>query len=300
MTILKPTNLIITAILLLIFSITVFAQKLEPKERILEPEHVIASKLTGKEYQLYISFPDRYSTKDTLSYPVLYVLDGKLSFYSILAAKEASDLSGSLEEVIIVGIGSGLYIQSWLKNRLYDYTPTINTPRERALEKRWGFVAGELKSGGATKFLKCLKTEIIPFIDKHYKTNADRGISGHSLGGLFAAYCLINSDGYFTQFGINSPAFYWDNEKVLNQAVSQFTLNESFDMPATKVFISVGGNDKNDGNNYVSQMKKFQTSLKNADYENVDFNWQIFEGESHVSVYPAMISRTIMALYGNK
>tara|TARA_B110000090_G_scaffold3825_1_gene4041 strand:- start:1815 stop:2717 length:903 start_codon:yes stop_codon:yes gene_type:complete len=300
MTILKPAKLIITAILLLIFSTTVFAQKLEPKERILEPEHVIVSKSMGKEYQLYISFPDSYSTKDTISYPVLYVLDGKYSFYSILAAKEASDLSGSLEEVVIVGIGSGLDVQSWLKNRLYDYTPTINTPRERALEKRWGFAAGELKSGGGDKFILSLKTEIIPFIDKHYKTNADRGISGHSQGGLFAAYCLINSDGYFTRFGINSPAFYWDNEKVLNQAVSQFTLNESFDMPATKVFISVGGNDKSDGKNYVSQMKKFQTSLKNADYENVDFNWQIFEGESHVSVYPAMISRTIMSLYGKK
>ena len=299
MTILKPAKLIITAILLLTFSSTVFAQKLEPKERILEPEHVIASKLMSKEYQLYISFPDSYSTKDTLSYPVLYVLDGKLSFYSILAA-EASDLSGSLEEVIIVGIGSGLDRQSWLKNRLYDYTPTINIPRERALEKRWNFAAGELKSGGGDKFILSLKTEIIPFIDKHYKTNDDRGISGHSQGGLFAAYCLINSDGYFTRFGINSPAFYWDNEKVLNQAVSQFTLNESFDMPATKVFISVGGNDKSDGKNYVSQMKKFQTSLKNADYENVVLNWQIFEGESHVSVYPAMISRTIMSLYGNK
>ena len=300
MTILKPAKLIITAILLLIFSTTVFAQKLEPKERILEPDHAIASKLMGKEYQLYISFPDSYSTKDTLSYPVLYVLDGKYSFYSILAAKEASDLSGSLEEVIIVGIGSGLDVQSWLKNRLYDYTPTINTPRERALEKRWNFAAGELKSGGGDKFILSLKTEIIPFIDKHYKTNADRGLSGHSLGGLFAAYCLINSDGYFTRFGINSPAFYWDNEEVLNQAVSQFTLNKSFDMPATKVFISVGGNDKNDGNNYVSQMKKFQTSLKNADYDNVYFNWQIFEGESHVSVYPAMISRTITSLYGKK
>jgi hypothetical protein len=135
---------------------------------------------------------------------------------------------------------------------------------------------------------------------EYVRTNDDRGISGHSQGGLFAAYCLINSDGYFTRFGINSPAFYWDNEKVLNQAVSQFTLNESFDMPATKVFISVGGNDKSDGKNYVSQMKKFQTSLKNADYENVVLNWQIFEGESHVSVYPAMISRTIMSLYGNK
>ncbi len=224
-------------------------------------------------------------------------MDGKLSFYSIFAAKEASDLSGSLEEVIIVGIGSGLDIQSWLKNRLYDYTPTINTPRERALEKRWGFAAGELKSGGATKFLKSLKTEIIPFIDKHYKTNADRGLSGHSLGGLFAAYCLINSDGYFTRFGINSPAFYWDNEKILNQAVAQFAHNESFDIPATKVFMSVGGNDQI---GYLPQMKKMQTSLEHADYENIDLSWQIFDGETHVSVYPAMLSRTITTLYGKK
>jgi len=119
MTILKPAKRIITAILLLIFSATVFAQKLEPKERILEVDHVITSKLMGKEYQLYVSFPDSYSTKDTLSYPVLYVLDGKLSFYSIIAA-EASDLSGPLEDVIIVGIGFGLAPKSWLKIRLYD------------------------------------------------------------------------------------------------------------------------------------------------------------------------------------
>ena len=284
----------------LIFSASLSSQKLVPKERILAPDHTITSTITGKDYQLYISFPESYASNETSTFPVLYVLDGRYSFHSILGTQDVLALTKSLEEVIIVAIGSGLDTQSWLKNRLYDYTPTANTARERALEERWGFAAGALISGGATEFLKSLKTEIIPFIDKQYKTNADRGISGHSQGGLFAAYCFINSDGYFTRFGINSPAFYWDNEKVLNQAVSQFTLNKSFDMPATKVFISVGGNDKNDGNNYVSQMKKFQTSLKNADYENVDFNWQIFEGESHVSVYPAMISRTIMSLYGNK
>jgi predicted alpha/beta superfamily hydrolase len=196
-----------------------------------------------------------------------------------------------------VAIGSGLDKQSWLKNGLYDYPQTINAPRERAPEKRWGFATGELKSGGSAKFLKSIKTEIIPFVDKHYKTNADRGIAGHSQGGLFTAYCFINSDGYFTRFGINSPAFYWDNEKVLHQAVSQFTLNKSLDIPATKVFISVGGDD---GVAYVSQMKNFQTTLKNADYENIDLGWQIFNGESHISVYPAMISRTITTLYGKK
>ena len=120
-----------------------------------------------------------------------------------------------------------------------------------------GFCSRRIKTGCGDKFILSIKTEIILLIQKHYNTNADRGISGHSLGGLFAAYCLINSDGYLTRFGINSPPFYWDHEKVLNQAVSQFALNESFDIPATKVFISVGGNDESDGNNYVSQMKKF-------------------------------------------
>jgi predicted alpha/beta superfamily hydrolase len=108
---------------------------------------------------------------------------------------------------------------------------------------------------------------------------------------------LKNSNGYFIRFGINSPALYWENEKVLNQAVSQFALNESFDIPPTKVFISVGGNDES---NYVSQMKKIQTSLEGANYENIDLRWHIFDGETHVSVYPAMISRTIATLYGKK
>jgi predicted alpha/beta superfamily hydrolase len=74
-----------------------------------------------------------------------------------------------------------------------------------------------------------MKTEIVPFVDKNYKTNSDRGIFGHF--GLFAAYCLVNSDGYFTRFGISSPALWWDNEKLLNQAVTQFRENKTWDIP---------------------------------------------------------------------
>jgi hypothetical protein len=56
-------------------------------------------------------------------------------------------------------------------------------------EKHWGFAAGELKSGGADKFTLSLKTEIIQFIEKHYKTNADRGIKRHSqVGCVFFLY----------------------------------------------------------------------------------------------------------------
>ena len=294
----KTTNLVLTTILLLIFSISSFGQKLEPKERITEPDHTITSNLMGKDYQLYISFPKNYSTKDTISYPVLYVLDGRYAFSSIKGTKDALDLFGNeIEDVIIVGIGSGLNLPSWFINRTFDYTTSIDTVSDRNMEKQFGFPEGTLKSGGADEFLKSIKTEIIPFVDKHYKTNSDRGIAGHSLGGLFSAYCFINSDGYFTRFGISSPSLWWDKEKLLNKAVSQFTTNESFDIPATKVFISVG---ENEGPSMVPVMEKLKSSLETADYENIDLIWQIFDGESHLSVLPASISKIITTLYGKK
>jgi len=297
MNISKAINLVLTAVLLLIFSNTSFGQKLEPKERIVEPDHTISSSLMGKDYQLYMSFPKSYSTKDTISYPVLYVLDGSIAFPSIKGTKNALDLYGNeIEDVIIVGIGSGFNTRSWFISRAYDYTTSIDTASDRIMEKQYGVPEGTLKSGGAEEFLKCLKTEIIPFIDKHYKTNTDRGISGHSFGGLFAAWCLINSDGYFTRFGISSPSLWWDNGKLLNQGAIQFTNNKTWELPPSKVFICVG---KNEGN-MVPLMEKFKSYLETADYENIDLIWQIFDGESHLSVWPASISKTITTLYGRE
>ena len=293
----KPINLVLTTILLLIFSNFSFGQKLVPKERITEPDHIISSKLMGKDYQLYISFPRGYSTKDTISYPVLYVLDGRYSFPLIRGTRTALDLGKEIEKIIIVGIGSGLDLPSWLMNRRYDYTTSIDTAKERELENKYGFPKGTIKTGGAEKFLKCIKTEIIPFVDEHYKTNTDRGITGHSLGGLFTAYSFINSNGYFTRFGISSPSFWWDNEKLLNQAVSQFTENEIWDLSQTKVFISVG--DK-EGASMVPTMIKFSSYLEDVGYENIDLNWMIFESESHLSVMPANLSKTITVLYGKE
>ena len=61
----------------------------------------------GKDYQLYISFPSSYSTKDTTSYPVLYVLDGLQAFPMIRGAQNVLSFGKEIEDVIIVGIGSG-------------------------------------------------------------------------------------------------------------------------------------------------------------------------------------------------
>jgi predicted alpha/beta superfamily hydrolase len=282
----KPLHFKFTAILLLICCSSLFGQKLAPKERILAPDHTITSTITGKDYQLYLSFPKNYSTKDSISYPILYVMDGEINFSTIRGMRTLFDLGPLIEDVIIVGIGTS----NWKVNRYQDFTPSVDTSED---EERKGM----FKSGGAAKFLESIKTEITPFLDKNYKTNTDRGITGHSIGGLFTAYCLVNSDGYFTRFGINSPSLWWDDEKVLNQAVAQFTENKIWDLPQTKVFISVGDQESK---RMVPTMMRFSKYLEDSNYENIDLKWKIFDEENHISVFPASLNKAIYTLYGKK
>ena len=210
----RVRNFLLT-LLLFISSASLFGQKFEPKKRLLEADTSITSKIMGKDYQLYISFPKGYSTKDTIKYPVLFVLDGKSSFPVFKSVRESMDIDKELDSLIIVGIGSGLDPVSSSINRTNDYTPSLDTIFDRQYERDgakqynldYNSVKGKIQSGGAEKFLQCITTEIIPYIDTHYKTTNDRGITGFSFGGLFTAWCFINTKGIFNKFGINSPRF---------------------------------------------------------------------------------------------
>ena len=95
-------KLVFPIILLLLFSSTSFSQKLEPKERTIEPDHVITSEITDRDYQLYISFPSSYTTKDTISYPVLYVLDGKRNFDFFYRPNIFLSAMGRIEQLYLI------------------------------------------------------------------------------------------------------------------------------------------------------------------------------------------------------
>jgi predicted alpha/beta superfamily hydrolase len=295
MNISKSTKAILTTMILLVFSSIALGQKLAPKERVTEPDHTITSKIMDKEYQLYISFPKSYSTKDTISYPVLYVLDGHFSYHLFKGVQNLLTTDKAIEEVIIVGIREGHDFNSWFINRAYDFTPSRDTVWERNREKRYNLPKGSLTTGGAAEFLESIKTEIVPFIEKNYKTNNDRGITGWAFGGLFTAYSFINSDGYFTRFGINTSTLWWNSNEILNQAVLKFTENETWDIPPTKVFMSVGTLDKA---SMIPAMLKFSKHLENSAYKNIDLKYQIFDKETHVTTLPASTSRTLSVLYG--
>ena len=151
---------------------------------------------------------------------------------------------------------------------------------------------GKLKSGGAALFLSTLENDLIPFVDKQYKTTGDRGLSGHSLGGLFAGYCLVKKPSLFKRYGINSPSFWWNNNEMLSLENEFAKQGKSI---SAHVFFSAGALE---GNVMITPITAFADSLKNLNYTGLIMTSQIFEGETHLSVVPACSSRTLKVLYG--
>jgi enterochelin esterase-like enzyme len=54
-----------------------------------------------------------------------------------------------------------------------------------------------LHSGGGSTFLRVLTEELLPDIDRRYRTSDDRTLTGFSLAGLFGAYALFQAPNKF-------------------------------------------------------------------------------------------------------
>jgi predicted alpha/beta superfamily hydrolase len=255
--------------------------------------HNIKSVFNKKTYQLCVSLPKKYSEQDTLHYPVLYVLDGKFSFNSMTSIREVLDLGKEIKDIIIVSIDDSCITDAdWLASRYSDFTPSSMLQADTIWSKIMNIPEGKLKSGGAELFLGTLQNDIIPFIDKHYKTTIDRGLSGHSLGGLFVGYCLLKKPDLFKRYGINSPSFWWNNsEMVLKE---DYYASQHTELTAN-VFFSVGASEDA---MMLTPFNAFTNSIKSHDYKGLSMTVKIFDGETHLSVVPAGGSRTLKVLYG--
>lgn len=232
-----------------------------------------------RQFQISVALPRTYKESEK-SYPVLYSLDANSEFGMVVETARLLTLDEAIPELIIVGIGfpvGGRFLFSADYRRL-NYTPT------------------ELKAqntGGAPKLLEFMRRQLMPFIEKKYRVNSDdKAIFGHSLGGLFSTYALLRSNGLFQRFIIGSPSLHWDDHVMFKLEKEYATTHTA--LPA-KVFVSAGS--KEDQKLIVSHFKKFVKVLKQRNYADLQWTSHIFEGETHISVVPATISRGLRSIY---
>jgi len=293
----KQINLIVANIILFgilnVCSEKSKGQNLNPTPIQAIKRHSIKSAFNGKTYQLCVSLPKNYSEQDTLHYPVLYVLDGKFSFNYMGSIRDVLDLGKEIKDIIIVSIDDSCATDAdWLASRNNDFTPSSMPKVDTLTSMIMKIPVGNLKSGGAELFLSTLQNDMIPFIEKNYKTTNDRGLSGHSLGGLFAGYCLLKKPELFKRYGINSPSFWWNNREMVRIENDYASRHAAL---TAKVFFSVGGSEDA---NMLGAFTAFTKAIKSRNYKGLDMVVKIFDGETHLSVVAACSSRTLKVLYG--
>lgn len=253
----------------------------------------LASSAIGQEYNIFVALPHTY-TKVSRAYPVIYVLDANAVFGIVTETVRELNFLDDIPETIVVGIGYPVdnFIAT-LGFRTRDFTPTeVVGWYDREQKPYFTDAPEDAGSGGATKFLQFIREELMPLIDTTYRTVPGCNcVVGHSFGGLFDLYALFNQPNTFQRYIIGSPSIWWDNAAILNPA-KEFAANKA-DVSA-RVFISAGADEDPD---MIGDLQKMVDVLHEKQSRGFSLTKHIFEGEIHMSVIPALISRGLRSAF---
>jgi uncharacterized protein len=245
-----------------------------------EVHHLTAA--SGRSYRLHVQLPESYASGDSLSYPVLYLTDAEaelIGMYTGIVA--ALRFARRVPELILVGIADG-DMADHFRLRRFDYTPSVRPPANRP-------------SGGAGAFLEFLRQEAIPFVEARYRADpSDRGIWGHSWGGLFAAYALLDSPDTFQRYLMSSPDLDWDNGILVREA-ARFASAAS---PVRARVYSAYGAEEPESD--LAAWTEFFATLDAGERPGLSTHAVLVPDTDHMTIWPTAFVRGMAYLYGDE
>ena len=236
-----------------ILCLSVFCFSQNPQlASVVHTAHKINSQILNEERTILVRVPPNYQAGEM--FPVVYMLDAHAPQNAMMAGIiEQQVWGGMMPEMIVVGIQN--------TNRTRDMTPT-KTEREG--------------SGGGENFLKFIEQEVIPTVEKNYRTQPFRIFAGHSLAGLAVVNSFVSRPDLFNAYIAASPVLHWDKNFVIKLSEELFKQNREFNKT---LFITVG-----DEPDYINGFNSFQDLLKKSKPKNLEFEFRQFKDENHGSV----------------
>ncbi|WP_054439256.1 alpha/beta hydrolase [Novosphingobium sp. ST904] len=155
----------------------------------------LRSAVLGDTREVNVWLPTGYD-KSADRYPVVYLLDGGLDqdFVHIAGLGSLASLSWTYGPMIVVGVQT--------KDRRAELTSRPTDPR---------YLSAFPESGGADRFRRFLRDEVIPFVEARFRSGDRRALMGESLAGLFVVDTLLNDPTLFGDYVAVSPSLWWDD-----------------------------------------------------------------------------------------
>ena len=231
----------------------------------------IQSRILKESRSLLISKPTGYDNS-TDRYPVLYLLDAETHFQYTSAMVNFLADDDRMPEMLVVGIDS-----EDTQHRTHDLTP----PSTDETDNR--FSPG---NGGADAFLSFMADELVPFIDKTYRTRPYRLLVGHSFGGLFAVYALVKRPHLFSAYIAADPSLDWNKSAVVAEAESLFSTTKQLQ---ADLYITVSGDASGPPDIVAALAKKSPAGFR--------WHYEQMKDEDHMSIPLPSIYRGLETIF---
>lgn len=208
------------------------------------------------------------------------ILGGEITWYEHLPA--GYDSSGKTYPVVVMMngqntaqfAGDAATLDKLAEERVPDMI-LIGLSTEGAGGKYWSCPDDSGHVGGGSKYSAFLKEELMPAIEKNYRTNGYTILEGHSNSALFVIYQLLNDPDLFDAYIAASPMFGWCSGYFTGQTVRFLREHPSI---RKKLYISFGDLD------YVQVLKPMDEYREILQTAPACLSWKIerIENAGHV------------------
>ncbi|MFN3243661.1 MAG: alpha/beta hydrolase [Planctomycetota bacterium] len=162
----------------------------------------LRSAALAEQRRVFVYLPRGYDAPDA-RLPVLYMPDGGIGedLPHVVDAVAAGELWGTMQPVIVVGIEN--------TDRRRDLTGPTDVPKDREIAPR---------AGGAAAFRTFLRDELMPEVERRYRTGGVTALVGESLAGLFVVETFLEQPELFDHCIAFSPSLWWNDAQLVARA----------------------------------------------------------------------------------
>lgn len=209
-------------------------------------------------------------------YPVLFLLDGDAHFHSVTGLLQilgtGVNATFVVPEMIVVAIPN--------TDRTRDLTPT------RTEKDPQGKPQPFLKtSGGMPRFFDFLRTELIPHVERNYRTAPYRIFVGHSLGGITTINALYTIPDVFNAYVAIDPSLWWDDRLLLKQARERVSKPG---LGGRTLFVgqanTISPDDTSANNVHHSAIMQFNSVMESYNRSGLRYAYRYYPADDHGSV----------------
>ncbi|REG91178.1 alpha/beta hydrolase [Flavobacterium aquicola] len=203
---------------------------------------------------LYVSLPASYEKNKAKHYPLLLVLDGDYLMNPFTGALNYGSYWDELPEVIIVGISQ-------------------NKNDQRTIDCGVDTVTG-VPYGKSVDFFDFISLELIPMIQKEYRTTNFKIIAGHDTTASFLNFFLYQDKPLFNAYISLSPELPVEMEDKLPELAAEAKL------PVFYYLSAADGDEKK----MQQRIKKLDAGMKAIQNPDLNYKFEYFNQASHYSL----------------